>query len=220
MHSFQPSRGRILFEFACALGIVASCVGAAKQTGAPALLLAAFVAGLYGFVRLFDLAHGKPAEALHQQEAEPELELEPDQQAGIRAFLAAVGPEPAVEAVPEVVEPEPEADSVEAVAAEASQASPSKSRRKSSGRKLKAAEEAKVVELVPPETVAVAEPAPFEGADVAEPVPAEEVADFLSPEDSEFAAPEEAAHPQIAPLFEPDPFARMQRRAFGRRGRI
>lgn len=218
MHSFQPSRGRILFEFACALGIVASCVGAAKQTGAPALLLAAFVAGLYGFVRLFDLAHGKPAEAAAPQEAEPEPELE--QQAGIRAFLAAVGPEPAVEAVPEVVEPEPEAERVEAVAAEASHASPSKSRRKSGGRKPKAAEEAKVVELVPPESAAVAEPAPLEEADVAEPVRAEEVVDFLSPEDTEFAAPEEAAHPQIAPLFEPDPFARMQRRAFGRRGRI
>ena len=40
--------------------------------------------------------------------------------------------------------------------------------------------------------------------------------------DAEFASvPElEAAHPHIAPLFEPEPFARMPRPAFGRRGRI
>jgi hypothetical protein len=30
----------------------------------------------------------------------------------------------------------------------------------------------------------------------------------------------EATHPHIAPLFEPEPFARMPRPAFGRRGRL
>ena len=76
MLSFHQSRGRILFEVLCALGIVASCVGAWQQTGASALLAAAAVAGLYGFVHLFDLVRGEPLEAAAPQRIafEPEAE--------------------------------------------------------------------------------------------------------------------------------------------------
>ena len=37
---------------------------------------------------------------------------------------------------------------------------------------------------------------------------------------TEIVSFEDVAHPPIAPLFEPEPFARMPRRAFGRRGQI
>ena len=67
MHSFHQSRGRVMFEVLCALGMVASCVGAWQQTGASALLAAASVAGLYGFVHLFDLARSGPVEAAAPQ---------------------------------------------------------------------------------------------------------------------------------------------------------
>ena len=76
MHSFHQSRGRILFEVLCALGIVASCVGAWQQTGASALLAAAAVAGLYGFVHLFDLVRGEPLEAAAPQRIDFEPEAE------------------------------------------------------------------------------------------------------------------------------------------------
>ena len=55
MHSFQRSRARILFEVACALVLSASFAAAWQQTGAPALIAAAGIAGLYGLVHLFDL---------------------------------------------------------------------------------------------------------------------------------------------------------------------
>jgi hypothetical protein len=55
MHSFQRSRANILFEVACALALSASFAAAWQQTGAPALIAAAGVAGLYGLVHLFDL---------------------------------------------------------------------------------------------------------------------------------------------------------------------
>ena len=214
MHSFQPSRGRVLFEFLCALGIVASSVGAWKQTGASALLLAALVAGLYGFVRLLDLRHGKPVEASEPKQVEPAPQPQPD----IHAFLKAVGPEPAVEAESEVVEPVREPEPAEPVVAEVNEPKP---RRKGGGRKPKIAAEPKVVELVPPEEPAVPEPEPV-AATMEEPEPAAEYRE-LTPEEvelCEFAVSEESAPQQIAPLFEPEPFARMQRRAFGRRGRL
>ena len=63
MHSFHQSRGRILFEVLCALGMSVSFAGAWTQTGATALLPAAAIALLYGFVRLFDMARRTPAAA-------------------------------------------------------------------------------------------------------------------------------------------------------------
>lgn len=60
MHSFQRSRAKILFEVACALALSASFAAAWQQTGAPALIAAAAVAGLYGLVHLFDLRQRQP----------------------------------------------------------------------------------------------------------------------------------------------------------------
>lgn len=100
MHSFHQSRGRILFEVLCALGMVASFVGAWQQTGASALLAAASVAGLYGFVHLFDLARGDPVEAAAPQRIDFESKA-------IVASLPAEAPLPVdmVEAVDEPVAP-------------------------------------------------------------------------------------------------------------------
>ena len=61
MHSFHPSRGRILFETLCALAISASCAGAWVQTGASAFLPAAFVTALYGLWHLTDMRGRRPA---------------------------------------------------------------------------------------------------------------------------------------------------------------
>jgi hypothetical protein len=55
MHSFQPSRGRIVFQVLCAIGVAASFGGAWLQTGASALLAASAIATLYGLVHFFDL---------------------------------------------------------------------------------------------------------------------------------------------------------------------
>ena len=70
MHSFRHSRGRIFFEVFCAFAISASCVGAWMQTGARALLAAAAVAALYGFVHAFDLSGRNPHAAVDQPESE------------------------------------------------------------------------------------------------------------------------------------------------------
>jgi hypothetical protein len=199
-----------MFEFLCALGIVASSVGAWKQTGASALLLTAFVAGLYGFVRLLDLSRPRAAVAAPEPARAPVREPVHEQQAEIRAFLNAVGPEPvaAEEAMPVVEFAEvPEADEPPV-----SGVSKAKPRRKSGSRKPKLVEEAKVVDLPPPEAAEVVDVAPLEeanGFSVAE------EAEF-----AEFTADEVTGPPPIAPLFEPEPFARAQRRAFGRRGRL
>jgi len=61
MHSFRPSRSRILFEVLCALIVSASCVGAWMDLGTLAFLPAAGAAGLYGLVHLFDMRTPKMA---------------------------------------------------------------------------------------------------------------------------------------------------------------
>jgi hypothetical protein len=57
MHGIHQSRGRIVFEVACAMALAASFAVAWTQTGASALLAAASVAVLYSVVRTFDLRH-------------------------------------------------------------------------------------------------------------------------------------------------------------------
>jgi hypothetical protein len=96
MHSFHQSRGRILFEVLCALGMVASFVGAWQQTGASALLAAASIAGLYGFVHLFDLARRDSVEA----EAPQRIAFEPEAVAALPASEAPVA-EKAIEIIDE-----------------------------------------------------------------------------------------------------------------------
>ena len=76
--AYHPSRGRILFEVLCALGMAASCAVAWMQTGASALLGAAAVAALYGLVHLFDMRLPKRAEAVEPQRIEFDAEVERD----------------------------------------------------------------------------------------------------------------------------------------------
>ena len=199
MHSFQPSRGRILFEVFCAFAVVASMVGAWRQTDASALLVAATVAGLYGFVRLFDMPGRKKAEAVEPQR----IDFEPETADIVVPMVAAV-PQPAVE----------ETEAVEPPEARAGSGRRSGGSRKGGGRRAKAPKVAKAVEAVPVDEVEVPWPM-AEGAKAAETAePAFEEEEFVFPHD------EESSQPHIAPLFEPEPFARMPRRAFGRRGRL
>lgn len=208
MHSFQPSRGRILIEVFCALAIVASMVGAWRQTQASALLVAAAAAGLLAMVRLFDLGRRQPAVA---GEVQP-IAVEPDAEPGTQPELVALMEPPAVEAAsqePDAAEPAPRTGTGRRKAGS----------RKGSGRRASAPKAAKIVELAPADDAA-----PVVPQYVAEPSPIDETAsdEFSQPE--EFVdAPEalaEPAHVPHAPLFEPEPFVRMQRQAFGRRGRI
>jgi hypothetical protein len=213
MHSFYPSRGRIFFEVLCAFAVVTSCVGAWRQTGASALLIAAGVAALYGLVHLFDMRRPKSAEASEPQR----IDFEPET-ADIVVPMIATEYQPTVDEIveeaevveePEVVE---EAEVVEAAAARAGSGRRSGGSRKASGRRAKTPKAAKIAELAPAEDGEFPRPMADE-AKALELVP--------SPEEEFTFVPEgEAAHPTIEPLFEPEPFARMPRRAFGRRGQI
>ena len=78
MHRFHPSRGRILFEVACAMTMAASFAVAWTQTGATALLPAAAVAVLYSVVRTFDLRQRAPAAAAPVPAALPAMEEQAD----------------------------------------------------------------------------------------------------------------------------------------------
>ena len=147
MHSFHHSRGRILFETACALTISASCVGAWMDLGAPAFLPAAAVSALYALVHLFDMR--RPAAAFAApvvaMETEPEGEL-----------LAYVSPEP------EPVAEEPVAE-VASIAEPAPTPGPKPKKRRSSKKAVPVADVGPVVEIVP-----VVEIAPVEAPEAYE----------------------------------------------------
>lgn len=198
MHSPHQSRGRILFDFACTLVIVASCAGAWMQTGATALLGAAAAAGLHGLVHLFDMRWPKPSETVEPQR----IGFSPDLQDELE-------PRPDAEEPPVVVQQQQAIARFEMAELAEPETPPSKPARKAkiprkgSSRRAAAAKEAKVAGLPPPELEEVEECRVAEQIDVAE-----------------FAEADELTHSHIAPLFEPEPFARMPRRAFGRRGQI
>lgn len=107
MHSFHRSRGRILFEVFCTLGVSASCAGAWMQTGASALLAAAAVAGLYGLVLLFDLRGPKAAVAADVAAT--------DDQGDLLDYLDTVEPPPVLDGKPEIDEPADESESAESI---------------------------------------------------------------------------------------------------------
>lgn len=187
MHSFHQSRGRILFDVFCALGMVVCCVGAWKQTGASALLGAAAVAGLHGFVRLFDLRHGR--QALEPQRIDFASE-EADEPSFDRQSDPVVEPARTVEEVLIAAsDPVPEVEKP-----------PVKTPRKKGARRAGAAKLAKVTELT-----AVADAPTIETAPVDE-------LEFIMD-----SGTEEPGQPRIEQLFEPDPFFRQKRSAFGRR---
>jgi hypothetical protein len=199
MHSFQPSRGRVLFDFLCALGMVVSCVGAWKQTGASALLAAASVAALFGFVRLLDLR--RPNQAVEPQRIEFENEVEADVPAPRDTVVPLRVAPVEQEAVVEPAKPQRESRGA-------------KPPSKAAARRAKAPKTAKVVELASPDVTEALELSPAEEIELSDPASTDEM-EFFEP-----VTAEESAQPHIAPLFEPDPFARMPRPAFGRRGRL
>lgn len=199
MHSFHPSRGRVLLEVFCALAVVASMVGAWRQTGATAFLLAAVAVALLAMIRLFDF-QSKVVAVVY-----------PDVDAGVRDEI----PTPLID-LPSASQT---AD-VDSAKGEGRGSRTGSGRRKGGSRKGNG-RRASVKELAAPE----------QSPDVAGPETASE--DPLSassdtgetsglnvdqPAAAEFA--EEPAHVPHAPLFEPEPFVRMQRQAFGRRGRL
>ena len=199
MQSYYPSRTRIFFEVLCAFAMVTSCVGAWRQTGASALLIAAAVAALYGLVHLFDMRRPKPAEAVEPQR----IDFEPET---LDVVVPMVAAEP-----PPVIESVVEAEVVDIATASRTNAGRRSGSRKGSGRRTKASKGQKVVEATTIEEMGTLPPAVAE-ADLAEAAPEEE--DFVLPAD------EGPAQPHIQPLFEPEPFVRMPRQGFGRRGRL
>src|SRR5687768_12995959 len=151
MHSFQPSRGRILFEVLCAVGIAASCGGAWMQTGASALLAASFVATLYGLVHFFDLFRRQPSLA-----AEPQrIDFAADGQADLSMGGGLAEPDPAVEELAEASTgdcrltdvSEAEAELIAPVVAQADGTPPTKAPRKGSRRATAAKRKSKVPDL-------------------------------------------------------------------------
>jgi hypothetical protein len=242
MHSFQPSRGRVFFEVLCAWGMSASFAGAWMQTHATALLGAAGVAAFYGLIHLFDMRRTKSAVT-----AEPQrIEFEPEMQARavdvVVPLVADAKPAPADEVVvPIVAIAEPvEADEVEQAEPVEELAKPAPrsgsgrrtgGSRKSSGRRAKTAKAEGPVEQILVEPVSLellpAEPKATKAVPVEQlvapwPMPKEPEEAAAEEQEEEFLYPGEgdAAQPHIQPLFEPDPFVRMPRQGFGRRGRL
>jgi hypothetical protein len=82
MHGIHQSRGRMFFEALCALAVSASFAGTWNQTGAPAILLAAAVALLYGLVRAFDMVRRRPdaAPPVEMVAAEPSVPFAAEEQ--------------------------------------------------------------------------------------------------------------------------------------------
>lgn len=204
MHRSHSSRVRILFEVFCAFAVVASMVGAWRQTGASALLVAAAAAALFGFARLFDMPGSKSAEVAEPQRIDFEPEAVASDDGIVVPMVVAEAPKPVVVAV-ETAETE------EPVDIRASSGRRSGGSRKGSGRRAKPPKAAKASE---PELIEEVQ-APWPMADAGEAVePAAEEEEFVFPPD------EETGQPHIQPLFEPEPFVRMPRQGFGRRGRL
>jgi hypothetical protein len=163
------------------------------------LLLAASVAGLYGFVRLLDLSRIK-TKAVEPQRIDFEA-----QTSEVVVPMVLVEEQPTADPVVE------EAEVVELPPSRTGSGRRSGSSRKNSGRRAKTPKAAKASE--PDQVEVVQAPWPMaEEPELADPTSDEE--DLVFPVD------EESAQPHIQPLFEPEPFVRMPRQGFGRRGRL
>jgi len=195
MRSFRQSRGRLVFEVFCALVVAASCAGAWMQTGAWALLPVALVALLSGVVHAFDLGRHKLAGA-----ADPERIDFADQHGGLMAPLDSGVPPAAADEQATTDKTMEELNLVELAAPRASKARRAKAPRKGGVRRTREPKESEVAGRAPPEEAEIAVPVAIEEAEVVGSLPSEEVAHF-----------------PIAPLFEPEPFVRQQRAAFGRK---
>lgn len=203
MHSLHHSRGRILFEVACAFGIAASCVWAWMQTYSTAMLPAAAIAALYGLVHAFDMVRRSP-KAVVTADA---VEL-PANQGDLLDYLATGESEPVT-----VEEPKFAESPVEAVAE--TRAKRSRKSPKLAGSGNRSRRDRQVAEPV----VAVAEQLPEpERAEVAPEAAPEAPEPTFEPSVTD-NAPAEPEYVPTTPLFEAEPFVRQQRAAFGRRGR-
>jgi len=189
MHSFRQSRSRILFEVFCALAVSASFVGAWTQTGASALLPAAVAAGLYAIVHTFDLRRRNDVSSVEPQVIDV---VAVEQQGDLLSRLETGKQEPAANDEPVVAGPAVVAEQVEPAAPRASRGSRAKAQRKGSARRASAPDEEMVTEAAPPEE-----------------------AEVVVPEHSDEPAYTPLA--PLAPLFEPEPFVRQHRAAFGRK---
>ena len=203
MQSHRRPRGKIFFEVLCALLIGASFVGAWIQTGAWAFLGPAFVFTLFGLYWSFDMfGNREPAPAAVAVEPSVAAVADPAPVA-IRTF------EPAAEYVafkPEAVIEQPVALAVADI--EPKPVAEAKPKRRSK----KAKPEAVAIVAEP-----VAEPTP-EPVVEPDPEPPVEQAPVVFDEASSFEE-EEHHETHIEPLFDPQPFARQARPAFGKRPR-
>lgn len=196
MHSVRQSRSRILFEVCCALAIAASFVGAWMQTGAWALLPAAGVAALYGLIHAFDMAGRRDVVSVEPQRIDFATDDQCDALAGDEAGVMTATANQPLETGKDAEQSEPVTPAIPSEAGSRRTKAP----RKSGGRRTKAAKETNVTELALSEEAETAS-IHYNAAEADSPV-----------------ATEEVAHPHIEALFEPEPFARMPRRAFGRKG--
>lgn len=160
------------------------------------MLGVAAIAALYGFVRMFDVKRPGLAETI---EPPQRIDFEP----GVRPKPIPVAEEHLPILPLEVAE-------IAETAPTRGGAGRRSGSRKGGGRRAK-----------PTKAAIAAEPALVKEAEVPWPVAEEATLSATEPEDEiAVAAGDDAAHPHIAPLFEPDPFVRMPRQAFGRRGQI
>lgn len=213
MDPVHHSRGRILFEVLCAITVSASCVGAWVQTGASALLWAASAALLYGLVNLFDVARPRSAAIAHP----PAMDFPVEQEAGLVAEGADVPP---AAADPELMLEDriEEAQAVERAVRRSGKGRKARAPRKP--RAVRPAEEPEAMDVARPEDTDVAASLPSEQAEVSEVEPPDAAEIAQSPSLAQISGiptPDEASHIPVVPLFEPEPFVRQQRRAFGRK---
>jgi hypothetical protein len=199
MHSHRRSRGKIFFEAFCAVCVGVSFVGAWTQTGAWAFLGPAFICTLFGLYWALDM-FGSDVPAVAKAVAAPApvrlADPEPvaDRDSAVMPEIRIERFEPPAAALPEPVaafveEPELHTDAVPFVSEPAPVAEPAPRKAKKPRAAKKAAE---------PVIQQVVEPA--------------RVLD-------EPAHDEPQNEPHIEQLFDPKPFARQARPAFGKRPR-
>jgi hypothetical protein len=197
MHSHRRSRGKIFFEAFCAVCVGVSFVGAWSQTGAWAFLAPAFLFTLFGLYWALDMVGGEAkAVAVAAPAPVPLADPEPldDRESAVMPEIRFVRFEAPVEAVVEPAaavagEPETDTDVVPFVSDPAPVAEPQPKKAKKVRTARRAAE---------PVIQQIAAPAP--------------VVEELGLDEPSYEA-------HIEPLFDPQPFARQARPAFGKRPR-
>ena len=203
MHSFHPSRPRIFFEAVCLAGIAASLAGAWQQTGASALLAGSAAAALFALSHAFTMRRGASADNEPQR-----IDFEPADSGRISFSRDHGSVQELPELLPEIVGDAGTVEPVDPPAPKQTASRRTKAAGKSGPRRPR---ETKAVQLPPADEAMVAKAVPRVAAPVAE----EPTFDDADPVLSGFH--EDPDHPRIEPLFEPDPYFRHRRAAFGRK---